>query len=73
VQRQAYDFTMTDDIGETNHGVAVYLRRGRALMGLYFQSPNGAQPAVDGNTTVQSIVNVFAKRLAAVPASSIGA
>ena len=33
--------------------VAVYLRRGRALLGLYFPQPDGAQPAVAGKTIDQ--------------------
>jgi hypothetical protein len=73
VDRQAYAFTVTDSNGATNHGVAVYLRRGRALMGLYFQNPDGSQPSVAGKSTVASIVGVFAQRLAAVPASTISA
>ena len=73
VERQAYDFTTTDSTGETRHSVAVYLRRGRALVGVYFRTADTTQASVDGNTTIPSIVNVFAERLAAVPASAIGA
>jgi hypothetical protein len=72
VQRQAYDFTATDETGASTHGVAVYLRRGRALVGLYFAMPNAAQSPVAGRTTIPSIVNLFAHRLASVPASSVG-
>jgi hypothetical protein len=72
VTRQAYDFTATDDTGASSHGIAVYLRRGRALLGLYFSSPNAAQSPVAGKTTIPSIVNLFAQRLASVPASSVG-
>ena len=74
VERQAYDFTMTDSSGASSRGVAVYLRRGRALLGLYFKTPpDAAQPSVGGKTTVPSIVSLFAQRLASVPASTIGA
>jgi hypothetical protein len=73
VDRQAYAFTITDGNGATNNGVAVYLRRGRALVGLYFQNPSGSQPSVAGKTTIASIVGVFAQRLASAPASAIGA
>ena len=52
VERQAYAFTTTDDSGDTNPGVSVYLRRGRVLMGLYFSQPDGEQIAIDGNTTI---------------------
>ena len=67
VDRQAHDFTATDAAGGVRHLVAVYLRRGRVLMGLYFQQPDSAQPAVDGQTTIAGIVDVFAKRLAQLP------
>jgi hypothetical protein len=73
VERQAYAFTVTDSTGSSTPGLAVYLRRGRALMGLYFATPDGAQPSIAGNTSVSTIVTHFAKRLAAVPASTIGA
>ncbi len=46
VERLAYNFTTTA-AGKTSPSVAVYLRRGRVLMGVYFPQPNGAQPAVD--------------------------
>jgi hypothetical protein len=73
VQRQAYDFTSTDQTGQNQHSVAVYLRRGRALLGVYFSQPDGAQSSVAGQTTIPTILNVFANRLAALPAGAIGA
>jgi len=72
VTRQAYAFTTTDASGQTDTAVAVYLRRGRLLEGVYFHSPAGAQPAVDGQTTVADITHVFEQRIAAVPGASIG-
>ena len=69
VERLAYDFTATDSSGQTQHGIAVYLRHGRVLMGVYFDQPSGTQVAVAGQTTIPGIVNVFANRLAKVPAS----
>jgi hypothetical protein len=51
----------------------VYLRRGRALLGVYFSRPDGAQITVEGQTTIQEIVGVFAARLAALPTSVVGA
>jgi hypothetical protein len=73
VDRQAYSFTTTDQSGKSIPGVAVYLRRGRALMGIYFAQPAMAQPAISGQTTVPGIVNLFASRLAQLPASVVGA
>jgi hypothetical protein len=71
VERQAYAFTTTDDLGNAYPGASVYLRRGRVLMGLYFSQPDGAQIAVDGNTTIRGIVAVFEHRMAALPASVV--
>lgn len=72
VNRQAYDFTTEDASGERRHTVAVYLQRGRALLGLYFAQPDGPQLAVEGQTTIEGIVGVFATRLAALPTSVVG-
>ena len=71
VQRQAYSFTATPQSGPVQRSVAVYLRRGRALMGVYFAQPDSPQPAVNGQTTIPGIVNVFATRLAGLPASAV--
>jgi hypothetical protein len=72
VNRLAFDFTSTDSTGQAFHSVAVYLQRGRALMGVYFSQPDATQIAVVGQTTIQGIVGVFAGRVAALPASVVG-
>ena len=72
VTRQAYDFTTEDASGEKRHTIAVYLQRGRALLGVYFAQPDGPQLAIEGETTVEGIVGVFARRLAALPTSVVG-
>lgn len=72
VTRLAYDFVTTDDTGQSAHYMAVYLRRGRALLGVYFSQPDQAQPSVAGQTTIPGIVNVFAQRLASLPANVVG-
>jgi len=71
VDRLAYDFVTTDQSGATSRSIAVYLRRGKVLMGVYFPSPDGNQPAIVGQTSVPGIVNVFAQRLAALPDSVV--
>lgn len=71
VDRLAFDFVSTDDTGQTTHLTTVYLRRGRALLGVYFPQPDGPQPSVDGQTTIPGIVSIFASRLAALPASAV--
>jgi len=73
VERLAYDFTTTDQQGNTERSIAVYLRRGRALLGVYFANPEGTQAAVAGKTTVSGIVSLFEQRLAALPASVVNA
>ncbi|MDQ2827401.1 MAG: hypothetical protein M3Y04_10660, partial [Actinomycetota bacterium] len=72
VNRLAYDFTSTDESGQPIHTIAVYLQRGRALMGVYFFQPDGDQAAIAGQTTVPGIVGVFAGRMAALPSSVVG-
>jgi hypothetical protein len=69
VRRLAYDFVTTDQSGQAQHSVAVYLSTGRAMLALYFSSPDTAQPAVSGQTTISGIVNVFAQRLSSLPPS----
>ena len=71
VERLAFAFTTTDASGLTEQHVAVYLHRGRVLEGVYFPAPAGTQPAVDGQTSIAGIVDVFAKRIAALPASAV--
>jgi hypothetical protein len=70
IARLAYDFTTTDQQGNTNRSIAVYLRRGRALMGLYFPS-TGAQQPIQGKTSIPDITTIFAKRMAALPADVV--
>ena len=71
VDRLAFSFTTIDAQNTTTSSIAVYLRRGRALLGVYFFQPAGPQPAVDGQTTVAGIVDVFANRMAKLPASVV--
>ena len=47
VERLAYSF-VTIQGGTKSPSIAVYLRRGRVLLGVYFQNPSGAQPPVGG-------------------------
>jgi hypothetical protein len=70
VERLAYSFN-TIAAGTTSPSVAVYLRRGRVLMGVYFPRPNGAQPAVGGKTTIEDIVGLFEARMAKLPAKVV--
>lgn len=71
VDRLAFDFTSTDAAGQSRRSVAVYLRRGRVLLGVYFPMPEATQPAVNGQTSLAAIVKVFATRMAQLPASVV--
>jgi hypothetical protein len=71
VTRQAYDFVTDDGVGDTEHSIAVYLRRGRVLMGVYFSQPDSPQITVAGQNTIEKIAAVFANRIAALPASVV--
>ena len=72
VQRLAFDLTTTPQQGGgSSRSIAVYLRRGRALLGVYFSTNDATQPAVAGHTTIPAIVQVLAGRLAALPASVV--
>ena len=69
VDRLAYSLTATNQTGRSQNSVAVYLRRGRALLGVYFPMSDGAQASIVGQTTIPDIVTLFANRLARVPDS----
>ncbi len=71
VDRLAYDINTVDAGGARDHSIVVYLRRGRAFLGVYFPAPDGAQPQVAGRSTIASIVELFQQRLAALPASVV--
>jgi hypothetical protein len=71
VDRLAFAFDSTSTTGETTHSVAVYLRRGRALLGVYFSHADAPTAVVQGHTALGEIVAVFAERLAKLPVSAV--
>ena len=72
VERLAYSFTTPGRDGTAaSKDLAVYLRRGRVFLGLYFGEPDGIQPGVGGQTSVQGIVELMQGRLAALPDSVV--
>ena len=71
VERLAFAFDSIDVTGEKTHSVAVYLRRGRALLGVYFSHADAPTAVVEGQTALGDIVNIFAARLAALPVSAV--
>jgi hypothetical protein len=70
VDRQAYRF-VTKAGGKSLESTAVYLRRGRALLGLYFFEPDAPQPSVAGQRSIEGIVGVFEARMARLPAAVV--
>jgi hypothetical protein len=71
VERLAYSFTSRSG-RTTTSSIAVYLRRGRVLMGVYFDKPSGSQPAVGAKTSIEGIVGLFEARMARLPAKVVG-
>lgn len=71
VERLAFAFDSIDSSGESTRSVAVYLRRGRALLGVYFSHADTPTAVVEGKTALGDIVNVFANRLAKLPVAAI--
>jgi hypothetical protein len=61
-----------DRVAVTYQGTeAVYLRRGRLLLGLYFADPIGAQAQVGSASDIRDTVSRFAQRVAGLPASDL--
>jgi len=73
VERLAYAFTTSTQDGTSDDSIAVYLRHGRALLGLYFSNPGQFAGPIAGKTTVEGVVGVFEQRLAQLPASAVNA
>ena len=71
VERLAFAFDTIDDSGDSTQSVAVYLRRGRALLGVYFPHADAPTAVVEGKTAMGEIVNIFAARLAKLPLAAI--
>lgn len=72
VDRQAYHFTTTDATGTSSPAIAVYLKRRRIVLAVYFPQPDGRQGPVVGQSTVAGIVEVFQERLSRLPSSLTG-
>jgi hypothetical protein len=64
VQRLAYDIVTPGPTGPADHSIAVFLRRERLLVGLYFYQPQDPQPPIAGKTTMADIVTLFSERIA---------
>ena len=73
VERLAFDMVSTDDQGNAQHSIVVYLRRGRVLEGVYFYLPQSQGLTVAGQSAIPDIVKEFASRIAALPTSVVNA
>jgi hypothetical protein len=71
VDRLAYDFDTTTASGDRQRSIAVYLRRGRVLLGVYFPHPDAQQTAVAGQSNVEGVVNLLEQRVAGLPDSLV--
>ena len=71
VERLAYAFDSIGATGETSRSVAVYLRRGRAFLGVYFSHADAPTAVVEGRTALGDIVTIFAARLAKLPVAAV--
>ena len=73
IERLVFDMLVVDEQGRGARTAAIYLRRGRILLGLYYYLlPNQPLPAIEGQTTVEGITNVFAARLGALSPKVVG-
>ena len=70
VERLAFAFTTSSGQG-TTRAIAVYLRRGRVLLGIYVGGDSAVVPTIAGQSTIPGIVSLLAARLAALPSSVI--
>ena len=72
VDRLAFDYFTANQQGQAARTAAVFLKRGRILLGVYmFVVPDQPPPTIAGQTTVEGIVGVFATRLSQLPASIV--
>ncbi len=73
IERLVFDMFVVDEQGRAARTAAIYLRRGRILLGLYYYlPPSQALPAIEGQTTVEGITNAFAARLSGLSAKVVG-
>lgn len=73
IERIVFDMFVVDEQGLGARTAAVYMRRGRILLGLYYYLlPDQPLPAVEGQTTVETITALFANRLSQLSAKVVG-
>lgn len=71
VSRLAFRVTTDSGSGPTT-SIAVYLRRGTLLEGVYLPTATPSQLSVEGHTSAAAVVADFEQRLASLPAAAVG-
>jgi hypothetical protein len=71
VQRLAYSEIVAFQGSTTLKSISVYLRRGRVLLALYFDTMQDLPVAVHGQRSIAGITGVFEARLAALRPSAV--
>lgn len=73
IERLVFDMFVVDEQGRAARTAAIYMRRGRILLGLYYYLiPNQPFPAIEGQTTVEGITGLFATRLSELSPKVVG-
>jgi hypothetical protein len=73
IERLVFDMFVVDEQGLGARTAAIYLRRGRILLGLYYYLiPDEPFPAVEGQTTVEAISALFANRMSQLSPKVVG-
>lgn len=71
VRRQAYAFTVTTSDGQDFVSNAVYLQRGRMILGLYSTPPEATSTTIRNAPDEQRYVEVMTNRLSELPEESL--
>lgn len=71
VARQAYQFQVTDPVGDTAEFLSTYLRRGRVLVALYVTPPGAQSELLVNDPSQQRLVAVISNRMAGLPTSEV--
>lgn len=71
VERQAYQFAISDDFGDSFSYLSTYLRRGRVLVAVYVTPPGQQEDVIRNSPTAAHFIEVMSARLAALPESDV--
>lgn len=71
IVRQAYQFEVSDQFGDSYSYQSTYLRRGRLLVAAYVTPPGAQADAITNSPSAARFIEVLAARMAALPASDV--